>query len=164
VKGRFRSGRRSTYGFTIAELITICAIITVLSAMALPVARFAYRRQKEAALKERLQRITDAIDRYRALRVAPLPDNIKFPPDLNQGEYPKTLDDLAKPIELNSNKTVRLLNERDLIDPMTGNSDWKTISSSDDVDSSFTNGYNVFDVHSKSTTLALDGKTHYNEW
>lgn len=156
--------RHSSRGFTIAELITVCAIITVLSAMALPVARFAYRRQKEADLKERLQRITDAIDRYRALRIAPLPDNIKSPPDLNQGEYPKTLDELTKPIELNSGKKVLLLNERDLIDPMTGNADWDVMSSSDDPDSHFSNGYNVFDIHSKSTALALDGKTHYNEW
>ena len=155
---------RSSAGFTLAELITVCAIITVLSAMALPVARFAYRRQKEADLKERLARITDAIDRYRALRVAPLPDNIKNPPDLNQGEYPKTLDELTKPIELNSKKTVKLLNERDLIDPMTGAADWQTISSSDDLDESMSNGYNVFDVHSRSHALALDGKTHYNEW
>ncbi|HEY2828732.1 MAG TPA: prepilin-type N-terminal cleavage/methylation domain-containing protein [Thermoanaerobaculia bacterium] len=155
---------RSTRGFTIAELITVCAIIAVLSGLALPVARFAFRRQKEIELKERLVRITDAIDRYRALRVAPLPDNIKNPPDLNQGEYPKTLDELTKPIELNSGKKVRLLNERDLTDPITGQADWTLLSSSDDLDEHFSNGYNVFDVHSKSTALALDGKTHYNEW
>ncbi|HEY2090917.1 MAG TPA: hypothetical protein VGJ81_03435 [Thermoanaerobaculia bacterium] len=49
------------------------AIITILSAVAMPVARFALRRQKERELHERLQRITDAIDRYRDFRVAPLP-------------------------------------------------------------------------------------------
>jgi general secretion pathway protein G len=158
------SRARSRQGFTIAELMVVCGIIAVLSAMAMPVARFAYRRQKEAELKERLLRITEAIDRYRALRVAPLPDNIKNPPDLNQGEYPKSLDELTKPIELNSGKTVLLLNQRDLTDPMTGQAEWTVVSSSDDLDSHFSNGYNIFDIHSKSTALALDGKTHYNEW
>ena len=33
-----------------------------------------------------------------------------------------------------------------------------------DPDTSMTNGDNVFEVHSTSTALALDGKTHYNEW
>jgi len=154
----------SSRGFTLAELITVCAIITVLSAIAMPVARFALRRQKEVELKEQLRRITGAIDRYRELRVAPLPGNIRNPPDLNQGEYPKTLDELTSPIELNTGKSIRLLRARDLIDPITGRAEWKIVSSSDDLDSSFSNGNNVFDIHSTSTALALDRKTHYNEW
>ncbi len=59
---------------------------------------------------------------------------------------------------------IRLLRERDLIDPMTGKNEWTTLSDNDDPDTSQTNGDNVFEVHSKSTALSLDGKTHYNEW
>ncbi|HEY2090916.1 MAG TPA: hypothetical protein VGJ81_03430 [Thermoanaerobaculia bacterium] len=47
---------------------------------------------------------------------------------------------------------------------MTGKPEWKTLSSSDALDTSFSDGSNVFDLHSTSTALALDGKTHYNEW
>ena len=53
----------SAAGFTIAELVTVCAIIAILAAMALPVARFGIRRQKEMDLRDRLRMITESIDR-----------------------------------------------------------------------------------------------------
>jgi general secretion pathway protein G len=153
-----------TAGFTIAELITVVAIIGILASVAMPVARFGIRRQKELELHERLRKITDAIDRYHELRIAQGPAAIKKPPDLSQREYPKDLDELTKPIELNNGKMVRLLRDRDLIDPMTGKKEWLTLSDNDDPDTSESNHENVFEVHSKSVALALDGKTHYNEW
>lgn len=156
--------RHPTPGFSVAELITVVAIIGVLASIALPVMSFGLKRQKEIELRERLRRITDAIDRYHELRIAPAPNNIKKPPNITQGEYPKELEDLTKPVELTNGKSIRLLRERDLIDPMTGKTEWNTLSDSDDSDTSQTNGNNVFEVHSKSTALALDGKTHYNEW
>ncbi|MGH9423101.1 MAG: hypothetical protein ACRD3J_24200, partial [Thermoanaerobaculia bacterium] len=70
----------------------------------------------------------------------------------------------TKPIELNSQQKMRFLRQRDLIDPMTGKAEWNTLSTSDDPDAQSGNGDNVYEVHSKSTAAALDGKTHYNEW
>jgi general secretion pathway protein G len=163
-----RNGRSriasSESGFTIAELITVVAIIGVLASVAMPVVSFGIRRQKEIELHERLRKITDAIDRYHELRVTNPPNNIKKPPDFGQREYPKTLEELTKPIELNSGKSVRLLRERDLIDPMTNRNEWDTLSDNDDPTSSIRSGDNVFEVRSKSTAVSLDGKTHYNEW
>jgi general secretion pathway protein G len=156
--------QRRDSGFTVAELITVVAIITILASMALPVVSFGIRRQKEIDLRTRLRRITEAIDRYHDLRLAAAPNNIKTPPDFGQDTYPKDLEELTKPIELANGKSIRLLRERDLIDPMTGKSEWSTLTSADAPDASSGNKENVFEVHSTSTVLALDGKTHYNEW
>ncbi|HEV7921215.1 MAG TPA: prepilin-type N-terminal cleavage/methylation domain-containing protein [Thermoanaerobaculia bacterium] len=152
--------RRSSAGFTLAELITVCAIIVVLTGIALPIARFGLRRRREEILRERLSHITFALDRYAELRQR---GQIKTPPELGQGEYPKKLEDLTKPVELLDGKKMVLLRERDLIDPITGQNDWQTLSSTDSYDAISTNGDNVWDVRSSSRAKALNG-TPYNEW
>jgi general secretion pathway protein G len=156
---------RGSKGFTIAELITVVAIIAILAAVAMPVMRFGLRRQKEIELRDRIRKITDAIDRYHdlmtmqqgTLRAGQMQA-------LKSDGYPKDFEELLKGVTMSDSKTVRLIRERDLIDPMTGRAEWDTLSTTDDPDSSSTNGDNIFEVHSKSTALALDGKTHYNEW
>jgi general secretion pathway protein G len=153
--------RETNSGFTVAELITVVAIVGVLASVALPLARFGLRRQKEAELQQHLKRITWAIDQYNDLRSKGV---IQAPPGVGQGLYPKTLEELTKPIELLDGKKLRFLTDRDLVDPMTGRSEWRSVSSTDDPDSSSSNEDNIWDVHSKSTAPALDGKTHYNEW
>jgi general secretion pathway protein G len=175
-----RNTQQATSGFTIAELITVVAIIAILAAVAMPVARFGIRRQKEIELRDRLRKITDAIDRYHDLMTMPQTNQPGTQPGTQPGQlpqlrpaqmialgsegYPKDLDELLKGVKMSDGKTIHLIRERDLIDPMTGRNEWTTLSTTDDADTSITDGNNVFEVHSTSTALALDGKTHYNEW
>lgn len=179
------NGRRA--GFTIAELVTVVAIIAILSALALPVARFGIRRQKEIELRDRLRKITDAVDRYHDLMTMPqqpvvgqggMPGQApQVRPAqmmaLGSDGYPKDFDELLKGVKMSDGKTVHLIRERDLIDPMTGRKEWIVLATTDDPESSFSNTCevggsctvdNIYEVHSTSTALALDGKTHYNEW
>jgi len=162
------NARRSRIaGFTVAELITVVAIVGILASVALPLANFGIRRQKEIELHEKLRRITEAIDRYHELRLQQpgSPAGIKDMPSMDQGPWPKDLEELTKPIELGSGQKVRLLRPRDLIDPMTGKSEWNILTSDDDPDAQGSGSpKNVYEIHSKSTAPALDGKTHYNEW
>jgi general secretion pathway protein G len=158
--------RRTAGGFTIAELITVCAILAVLAATTLPVAQFGIRRQKEIELHAKLRRITDGIDRYHDIMTIPPTSPIR-PAEmaaLGSEGYPKELQDLVKGIKLNDGRTVRILRDRDLIDPITGKKEWMTRSTTDDPDTTSSDGNNIFEVHSTSTALTLDGKTRYNEW
>jgi general secretion pathway protein G len=148
-------------GFTIAELVVVVAIIGLLATLVLPVARFGIKRQKEIELRDRIRKITGAIDQYHYYKTKNL---LKDPGDVTQGEYPKELEVLVEGFELVDGRKIKLLRERDLVDPMTGLKEWDTRSSTDEADSSFSDENNVFDVRSKSSAMSLDGKTRYNEW
>src|SRR5512146_3351959 len=64
--GRTMGGRskRNWRGFTLIEMVIVIAIISILLSVAVPVYTLHLRHAKEAALKEDLYSIRNAIDQY----------------------------------------------------------------------------------------------------
>jgi general secretion pathway protein G len=148
------SKRKSARGFTLLELIVTVTILSILSGMAVPVARLSIRREKERMLRENLRTIRDALDRYydgstTVFHTAP---SVGYPPDLKA---------LVEGVEVRGYK-LRLLREIP-VDPMTGNREWGLHSMEDDPDSDSWDGGQIWDVYSKSDETALDG-TKYRDW
>ena len=56
---------RNQKGFTLMELIVATAILSILTMMALPLARVTIQREKEKQLRNALWEMRDAIDRYK---------------------------------------------------------------------------------------------------
>jgi len=157
-----RKPRNSTEaGMTLLELIIACAILLILSSMALPLARFTVVREREKELRLDLREMRQAIDKYKDLA-----DQQKIRVELGSEGYPPDLNTLVKGVALGGSgatgKNIRFL-RRVPKDPMTGRIEWGMRSVQDDADSTSWGGKNVFDVYSKSTGIALDG-TKYSDW
>jgi len=123
-------------GFTLIELMIVLSIMGILITIAQPTFRQSIVRAREAVLREDLFQIRDAIDQYYA-------DNDK---------YPDQLTDL-----INQQDRTRSYLREIPKDPFTGASDWITVSPEGGGESG------VFDVHSASPLIAVDG-TAYNTW
>lgn len=153
----------SQAGLTLLELIVSCAILFLLSSVALPMARWSVYRVRERELKRDLLSMRQAIDRYKDLA-----DRGQIRIDVTTGGYPPDLETLVKGVPLAgagagaSGKTIRFLRSIPT-DPMTGKADWGLRSVEDDPDSTSWGGTDVFDVYSTSTGTALDG-TKYSDW
>jgi general secretion pathway protein G len=145
-------------GMTLLELIIATSILAVLAGAALPMVRFAVVRPKEARLRRELREMRDAIDRYKDYA-----DRNLIRSAYGSEGYPPDLETLVKGVDYaGGNRVMRFL-RRIPVDPMTGRAEWNLQSFQDDPDSTSWGGGNVYDVHSKSQGLALDG-TRYAEW
>ena len=128
--------RRGATGFTLIELITVVALIGVLSAIALPNYRVALIQSREAVLRENLFRMRDLIDQYY----------------VDKGQYPPSIETLVE------EGYLRKLPE----DPFTRSSDWTPVYAEPDPDRPGEQP-GVYDVKSTSELVALAG-TPYSEW
>ena len=84
-------------GVTFVELLVTISVLLILSALVLPVAKFAIQRQKEIELRRNLRMLRDAIDAYHEAGVPSIPGNtpkiqVKFGTD----GWPPTLDALVE--------------------------------------------------------------------
>jgi len=119
-------------GFTLIELIVVMAIIALLVSIAAPRYFAHIERSKEAVLKQDLQVLRDAIDKYHG----------------DKGQYPASLDDLV------SARYIRNVP----VDPITEKSDtWVIVPPTDREIKG-----DVYDVKSGATGQATDGTQYSN--
>ena len=123
-------------GFTLIELITVVALISILAAIAMPNYRVAIIQTREAVLKENLFQLRDMIDQYY----------------IDKGQYPPTLESLVE------SSYLRKLPE----DPITRAPDWIEVFAEPDPDRPGEPA-GVYDVHSAAEMVSLGG-TPYSEW
>ncbi len=159
-----RSRRRDEAGVTLIELVCVTAIVLVLAGMAVPVANTFVKRERELELRGALRAMRSAIDRFQA----DVEKNSNMRQSkmnaVNEDGYPEKLEWLYEGYDIGDAARTRLKYLRRLPrDPITGKREWGTRSSRDRPGANFSDGINIFDVHSKSEAVALDG-TKYAEW
>ncbi len=135
-------------------------ILGILTMMAVPLARYKVRRDKEIALQRALDEIRKAIDNYKDAS----DQNMLGAPDVDTFGYPKKLDDLVEGVKMTGSvdKKIKFL-RRIPKDPFTNSTDWGKRSMQDDPTAQSWGGQNVFDVYTKTTEKARDG-TSYSDW
>ena len=167
-KMRWSRWRRSVSGgergLTLIELVCVTAVVLVLAGVAIPVRHTMVKREKEIELRRALREIRTAINsfQYDAQRFPGIRQNLLNV--ANEEGYPEEVEWLVEGVDIgDAAGTVIKYLRRLPRDPMTGSAEWATRSSRDEPGSLFTDGINVFDVHSTSDAVALDG-TRYSEW
>lgn len=152
--------KRGERGLTLVELIVAFTILSMLTTMAVPLARYRVQRDKERELRYALREIRKAIDDYKDAALSG-----KIQTKLGTEGYPEKLEQLVEGVNLSQSadsKKIKFL-RRIPKDPMTGTYEWGLHSMQDDPGSQSWGGQNVFDVYTKSTESARDG-TKYSDW
>jgi general secretion pathway protein G len=146
-------------GFTIVELAVVAAMIAILTAMVVPVARYTVKRQDEIELRYELRQMREAIDKYKQYS-----DMGLIPVKIGSEGYPPDLKTLVEGVTLvgQLDKKQKFL-RRIPTDPMTKKPEWGMRSFQDEPDSMSWGGQNVYDVFSLSELKGIDG-TNYKDW
>jgi len=134
---RERRGLSASAGFTLIELMIVITIIFILLGLAAGEYRLSVIRAREAALRDDLHVMREAIDNY----------------TVDKQSAPQSVEDLQQAHYLREVPT----------DPMTRAKDWQPVFE-DVVLSPDQSGTGMTDVHSNSDKLSPFDQTPYNTW
>lgn len=158
---------RSVCGLTLIELLVTLLILSILAAAALPYAESTVRRSHEIELRRALRDIRTAIDRYHEeWELGRIPKGTETASD---NGYPRTLRVLADGVPLGDQSGKRRIYLRRIPgDPFADQArpaeeHWILRGYQDERGSGTWGGRDVYDVHSASEQIALDG-SRYRDW
>ncbi|MCH7311204.1 type II secretion system protein [Acinetobacter sp. ANC 4805] len=151
-------------GFTLVEMLVTLTLISIIASMAFPLIQLDQKRRQERELKDALIQIRTALDNYKQ---AVDEGRIYMPVD--SSGYPKTLTDLVDGVpdlkDIKGRKIYflrRIPTDPFVPDQANGAESWALRSYASPADAPEA-GDDVYDIHSKSKKLALDG-TRYDKW
>lgn len=168
---RCAGGRRRAHGFTLIEMVVVLALVGILASAAFPLQALASRRAQEQALRDTLRQLRSALDAHaeavRQKRIAPGPDGSPWPAHLQVLVQGAPLLDASGQPDGRRLRLLRRLPRCPFADAALPAADtWATRHSQSDapVDGQAPEpGADVFDLHCRSSALALDG-TAYGAW
>jgi general secretion pathway protein G len=159
--------RRDQRGLTLIELLITLAILAVLASAVLPMAEVTVKRSKEIELRRSLRQIRSALDEYKADYDRAIAEK-KISATLGETGYPRELQALVDGEEWGGlyspkRRYLRVIPK----DPFAPNDldaaeGWALRAYRDEPGDSWSGG-DIYDVHSQSVGIALDG-TPYNAW
>jgi general secretion pathway protein G len=151
-------------GFTLVEMVVVVAIVGILAAAAQPVFELSLRRARELELRQSLRKLREAIDAY---KLASDEKRIAVPADASG--YPPSLETLVAGVadqRAPNDKRIYFLRRlpRDpFADPeLPAARTWGLRSYASPADAPAP-GQDVFDVHSLSERVGLDG-SRLSDW
>lgn len=159
--------RRDQCGLTLIELLITLAILAVLASAVLPMAEVTIKRSKEIELRRSLRLIRTAIDEYKADYDRAVTEK-KISPTLGETGYPKELQALVDGEDWGGlyspkRRYLRALPKDPFVPShLSAEEGWALRAYRDEPGDTWSGG-DIYDVHSQSDSLALDG-TPYNTW